>query len=61
MWNKRKIIILPNQLDGSTPSDFANDLKEASICAALIVTGEEQPIVYIPKILAEVQGLLSKF
>jgi len=33
-------------------------VKEANLCAALIVKGEEQSIVEIP---AEIQGLLSKF
>ncbi|WVZ52592.1 hypothetical protein U9M48_003638 [Paspalum notatum var. saurae] len=75
IWNKRKIIILSNQLDGSTPkveeknmltishtlSDFASDLKEANVCTALIVKGEAQPIAEITKIPREVHGLLSKF
>ncbi|WVZ80346.1 hypothetical protein U9M48_027830 [Paspalum notatum var. saurae] len=75
IWNKRKIIILPNQLNGSTPmveeknmltishtpSDFASDLKEANVCAALIVKGEAQPVAEITEIPKEVHGLLSEF
>ncbi|WVZ90253.1 hypothetical protein U9M48_036569 [Paspalum notatum var. saurae] len=71
----RKIIVLPNQLNGSTPkveeknmltishtpSDFASDLKEASVCAALIVKGEAQPVAEITEIPEEVHGLLSEF
>jgi len=41
-----------------TSRDFVEDVKEANLCAALIVKGEEQPIVEIP---TEIQGLLSKF
>jgi hypothetical protein len=72
IWNKRKIVILPNKLDGSTskveeknmltishtPSDFVEDLKKADLCVALIIKGEEQPIAKIP---AEIQDLLSEF
>ncbi|WVZ70559.1 LOW QUALITY PROTEIN: hypothetical protein U9M48_019218 [Paspalum notatum var. saurae] len=71
----RKIIILPNQLNGSTPkveekniltishtpSDFASDLNEANVCAALIVKGEAQPVAEITEIPKEVHGLLSEF
>jgi len=53
-WNKRKIIILPNQSNGNTSreegknmltishtsNEFMEDLKEANLCAALIVKGE---------------------
>jgi hypothetical protein len=72
IWNKRKIVILPNKLDGSTskaeeknmltishtPSDFVEDLKKADLCAALIIKGEEHPFA---EIRAEIQGLLSQF
>jgi len=72
IWNKRRIIILPKKLDGSTSKveeknmlaisqtsrDFVEDVKEANLCAALIIKGEEQSIVEIP---AEIQGLLSEF
>jgi hypothetical protein len=71
-WNKRKIIILPNQSDHnnskeegknmltvSHPSnEFMEDLKEEILCAALIVKGEVQPRV---EILAKVHGLLAEF
>jgi len=33
-------------------------VKEANLCAALIIKGEEQPVVEIPM---EIQGLLSEF
>jgi len=72
IWNKRRIIILPKKLDGSTSKveeknmlaisqtsrDFVEDVKEANLCAASIIKGEEQPVVEIP---AEIQGLLSEF
>ena len=71
-WNKRKIIILPNQSGPSSPKEegksmltishtshkFMEDLKEADFCAALIVKGEEQPAAEIP---AKVHGLLAEF
>ena len=41
-----------------TSTDFMEDLKEANMCAALLVKGEEQPAVYIP---AKVHGLLAEF
>jgi len=41
-----------------TSNEFMEDLKEANMCAALIVKGEEQPMVEIP---AKVQGLLAEF
>ena len=72
IWNKRKIIILPNKTDGNiakdegkrmltishTSNEFMEDLKEADLCAALIVKGEEHPTVEIP---AKVHGLLAEF
>jgi hypothetical protein len=71
-WNKRKIIILPNQSDHNnskeegknmltishTSNEFMEDLKEENLCAALIVKGEVQPEV---QILAKVHGLLAEF
>ena len=71
-WNKRKIIILPTQSDHNTSKEegksmltichtsceFMEDLKEANMCAALIVKGEAQPAVEIP---AKVHGLLAEF
>ena len=41
-----------------TSNEFMEDVKEANMCAALIVKGEEQPMVEIP---AKVQGLLAEF
>ena len=41
-----------------TSNEFMKDLKEANMCATLIVKGEEQPMVEIP---AKVQGLLAEF
>jgi hypothetical protein len=71
-WNKRKIIILPNQSDRNsskeegksmltishTSNEFMGDLKEANMCAALVVKGEVQPEVEIP---AKVHDLLDEF
>lgn len=72
IWNKRKIIILPNKTEGNTSKDegktmltishtsheFMEDLKEADLCAALVVKGEEHLTV---EITANVGGLLAKF
>jgi hypothetical protein len=41
-----------------TSKEFMADLKEADMCAALIVKGEEEPAVEIP---AKVHGLLAEF
>jgi hypothetical protein len=41
-----------------TSNEFMDDLKEANLCAALIVKGEVQPEVEIP---AKVHGLLAEF
>ena len=41
-----------------TSNEFMEDLKEADLCVALIVKGEEQPLVEIP---AKVHGLLAEF
>uniref|UniRef100_A0ACD5Y723 Uncharacterized protein n=1 Tax=Avena sativa TaxID=4498 RepID=A0ACD5Y723_AVESA len=61
-WNKRKIIILPNQSNGNTSkeegksmltlshtsNEFMEDMKEANMCVALIAKGGGQPAVEIP-------------
>ena len=59
IWNKRKIIILRNKTNGNifkdegrsmltitnTSNEFMEHLKEADLSDALIVKGEEQPVV----------------
>lgn len=71
IWNKRKIIVLPNKINGSTSkveknmltisntsSEFIEDLKEANFCAALIVKCKKHSTTEAP---TEIQGLLSEF
>ena len=72
IWNKRRIIILPNKPEGNTSKEegktmltishtsheFMEDLKGADLCAALVVKGEEHLTVEIP---AKVRGLLAEF
>ena len=41
-----------------TSHEFMEDLKEANLCAALVVKGEERLTVQIP---AKVHGLLAEF
>jgi len=70
-WNKRKIIILPNQPNGSasneegkrmltishTSNEFMENMKEANICVALTVKSEEQPAVQISAKAANLPNL----
>ena len=72
IWNKRKIVILPNKVPNKTSEEgektmlaiaenykeFSSDLKESKLCTALVVKGEEQPIEEIP---SEMQSILSEY